>query len=90
MPGDTPQCWRLIAQTALLWCILLTSPMLFCLVTWFACYRQSIIMQIFVNAQRSHLVNVADDATVDTIRQFVCENEGALARMSCCWVCCRE
>jgi len=33
-------------------------------------------MQIFVNAQRSHLVTVAEDATVDTVRQFVAVNEG--------------
>jgi len=32
--------------------------------------------QIFVNAQRSHLVTVAEDATVDTVRQFVAVNEG--------------
>merc|ERR1712156_600123 len=34
------------------------------------------IMQIFVNCQREHVLEVSEDATIDTVRRFIVQEEG--------------
>ncbi len=39
-------------------------------------YAHSFSMQIIVSCQQQHIVDVADDATVESVKQFVASVEG--------------